>query len=339
MAVLTRWAERHTGAGAGRQPELLAGDGGRRQYYRLGNGRLVLSGPDAAENLAWLRIGRHLWSKGLALPRITVYDSGLGLFQLEDLGDRLLAFNPSEDLYFQAVELLARLHQKGLDGFDFRWCFQTRSYSSAMARKNEIEYFLWQLVDRYLGQALPKGLKPEVKALAVLAGSAEEGGRVLMHRDFQGRNLIDFQGRLWMLDWQGARLGPAVYDLSSLMEETPGHLLDDSRKEKLLRHYLKTRRMTSHFKSFRREMSLVGPVRMMQALGAYSKFTLEGKTRYVSYIFPALKRLVEMFQQKPLADFPRLRAVAEEAMEAVGNKLIESLNIPNKVLFKSDDLS
>ena len=35
-----------------------------------------------------------------------------------------------------------------------------------------------------------------------------------MHRDFQSRNLMVHQGRLWLIDFQGMRFGPPAYDLA-----------------------------------------------------------------------------------------------------------------------------
>lgn len=314
---ISRWARKNLGPG--QKVEALNGDGGRRRYFRLkGRGRLVLAGPDPAENLAWLRIGRHLWFKSLPLPRIEAHDLSQGLFLLEDLGDELLARQPRKDLYFQAVELAARIHQEGSEGFDYRWSYQGDRYSAAMAEHDEIAYFLRQLVSGYFKfSRLPEGIKAEAQALASLAVSGREAW-VLMHRDFQGRNLIDCRGRLWVLDWQGARLGPAVYDLSSLMEECSTCRLSDGLKDELLRHYLKIRRLLSRHKFFQRELAVVGAVRMMQALGAYGKFSLEGKNKFKAFIAPGLDSLAGMFRREELSPFPLLRAVIEETALMAG---------------------
>ena len=317
-ARVRRWAERVLEAGL--TPRPLCGDGGRRRYFRLeGTGRLILAGPDSAENLAWLRIGRHLWFKSLPLPRIQAYDLNQGFFLLEDLGDELLAARPGEDLFFQAVELAARLHAEGREGFDSGWCHQRARYSAAMAEHDEIGYFLKQL-GRLKRPWLPSGIKAEAKALAALAVSGSEEW-VLMHRDFQGRNLINFQEHLWILDWQGARPGPAAYDLSSLMEECPGQRLSEDFKDRLLRHYLKIRRLGHRHQSFRRELTVIGAVRMMQALGAFIKISLEGKDKFAAYIPAALERLDEMFRQKPLSSFTLLRSVIQDAALETGNTI------------------
>ena len=125
-AQLRRWAETRLNAKIRLTP--LPVGGGHRRYFRLeGQSLLALQGPDQAENLAWLRIGRHLWFEGLPLPRIQDYDIENGFFLLDDLGDLHLADSTEPGRYYPlAVELLARLHRQGLEGFSPDWCYQTR---------------------------------------------------------------------------------------------------------------------------------------------------------------------------------------------------------------------
>lgn len=312
-ADLAAWVEARTGRPARLQP--LAGDGGARCYFRVADeGLLALHGPNPAENLAWLRLGRHLWYKDLPLPRIHAHDLERGFFLLEDLGDERLADSPAHaPRYAEAVDLLARIHDEGLRGFNTGWCFQTRAYDAAMVETQEVGYFLNSLLVNYLKwPAWPRGARSEARLLARLAASRPER-RVLMHRDFQGRNLMLKNGRVHVLDWQGARPGPAAYDLTSLLEETPAGPLSPEFKETLVARYLAARGPGAWRRAFRRDLTIVGAARLMQALGAYAKLTLAGKPKFAAYIGPALGRLRELFQSPILAPFPALRAAAEAA--------------------------
>ena len=297
------------------EAEPLAGDGGGRRYFRLrGRELVVLSGPDPAENLAWLRIGRHLWFQGLPLPRIYDYDLDRGFFLLEDLGDERLADPPDKtDHYPEAARLLARFHLKGAEGFNPAWGHQTKAYDARMATEQEINYYLNSLIAGYLGLGRPSGLGEEARRLGRLAapGPAE---RVLMHRDYQGRNLMLKAGRIHIIDWQGARPGPAAYDLASLIEETPYVPLSEERKAETVAAYIRARGTGAWRKTFKRELAILSAVRMMQALGAYGKFVLAGKSKFESYISPLLRRLAEQMGHPALAGFPRLRRVTEEAL-------------------------
>jgi aminoglycoside/choline kinase family phosphotransferase len=135
----------------------LAGDGGQRQYFRLRErGLMLLHGPDAAENLAWLRIGRHLWFKGLPLPRIYDFDLTQGFFLLEDLGDAQLA-GPTDMTarYPEAARILARFHLRGAEGFNPAWGHQTRAYDANMATEQEVQYYLRAFITGYCGLPFP----------------------------------------------------------------------------------------------------------------------------------------------------------------------------------------
>lgn len=332
----------------------LTSDGGARRYFRVaGRNLLALHGSDQAENLAWLRIGRHLWYKGLALPRIHDYNLGHGFFLLEDLGDVHLADPTNHSALFpEAVELLARLHREGLDGFNPDWCHQTQAYDRAMIAGQEVGYFLQSLLLGYLGWPdLPRGIKAETGFLARLAAPRSED-RVLMHRDYQGRNLMikpaaeapngpmlttgpaektvagrpvssrpssggarpQSGRRVFFIDWQGARPGPAAYDLVSLLEETPYVPLTEEYKEELIKIYLNARGRGPWQKSFREEMIILSAPRLMQALGAYAKLTLAGKSKFAGFMWPVAERLRGVLSHPLLASScPLLRAAAAEA--------------------------
>lgn len=312
-ADLAAWVGARTGRPARLLP--LAGDGGTRRYFRVADENLLaLHGPNPAENLAWLRLGRHLWYKSLPLPRIHDHDLERGYFLLEDLGDERLADYPAHaSHYLEAVDLLARLHREGLRGFNVEWCFQTRAYDAAMVETQEVGYFLNSFIGNYLQRpGWPRGARAEARNLARLAASRPEQ-RVLMHRDFQGRNLMLKNGQVHILDWQGARPGPAAYDLASLLEETPAGPLSPDFKKALVERYLAARGPDVRRRDFRRDLTIVGAARLMQALGAYAKLTLAGKPKFAAYIGPALGRLRELFQSPLLAPFPALAALVEAA--------------------------
>ena len=44
--------------------------------------------------------------------------------------------------------------------------------------------------------------------------------RVLCHRDYHSRNLMLHEDRLYIIDFQDARMGPDTYDLVSLLRDS-----------------------------------------------------------------------------------------------------------------------
>ncbi|MDR2935213.1 MAG: phosphotransferase [Candidatus Adiutrix sp.] len=297
----------------------LAGGGGARRYFRLpGQGLLALHGPDRRENLAWLRIGRHLWFKGLPLPRIRAHDLERGFFLLDDLGDDRLDDRPDRlDRLDRAAANLARFHREGLDGFNPAWAFQTKTYNAALVARQEAAYFLRSFAADYLGLKIPRPAWAEARAFARLA-VPEPGRPSLMHRDFQGRNLMVNGDEVFILDWQGARLGPAAYDLASLLDDHPFEDLPGERRERLTDIYLKAAGQAGRGRAFRREMSWLGAARLMQALGAFGKLTLAGRPGFTRAMKPVAGRLRRRFSQPPLNRFTGLAAAAEAAAAALG---------------------
>ena len=315
-AGLAAWLKGLLGAIPGLVP--LAADGGLRRYFRLPErGLLALHGPDHRENLAWLRIGRHLWFKGLPLPRLRAHDLERGFFLLDDLGDGRLDYRPDRlGRLPRAVTNLARFHREGLRDFNPAWAFQTRTYNAALVARQEVGYFLKSFAADYLGLKIPRPAWAEAKEFA-RAAVPEQGKPSLMHRDFQVRNLMVREEEVFILDWQGARLGPAAYDLASLLEDHPFEDLPPESLDSLINLYLKEAGQKGRGRAFRRELLWLGAARLMQALGAFGKFTLAGKPGYTRAMKPMTGRLRRRFSQPPLRRFRCLEEVLEAAAAAL----------------------
>ena len=313
---LAVWLKRLLGSVPGLVP--LAGGGGGRRYYRLpGRGLLALHGPDRRENLAWLRIGRHLWFKGLPLPRLRGHDLERGFFLLDDLGDGRLEDRPDRlERLPRAVANLARFHRDGLADFNPAWAFQTRTYNTALVARQEAAYFLQSFAADYLGLKIPRPAWAEAREFARLAGP-ERVRPSLMHRDFQGRNLMVREGEVFILDWQGARLGPAAYDLASLLEDHPFEDLPEESLDRLTDLYLKEAGQTGRGRAFRRELLWLGAARLMQALGAFGKLTRAGRPGFTRAMKPVAGRLRRRFSRPPLRRFGALGTVLEAAAAAL----------------------
>jgi aminoglycoside/choline kinase family phosphotransferase len=97
---------------------------------------------------------------------------------------------------------------------------------------------------------------------------------------------------LYFIDFQGARLGPATYDLASLLYDPYVDLTEEIR-ESLMEQYLSMRKGADIVDLSKLEIRRAGLLRLMQAFGAYAKLSvLEGKaSKFQAYLFPALDRI------------------------------------------------
>ena len=286
------------------------------------------------ENDAFGYLAAHLGARGIPVPGVLAYKRSRGWSLLEDLGDRDLFSearralhgpppSPGDDgerervasLYREALDVLVRLQVDGVAGFDPRRTHNPPRYDAALMREGESGYFVRELLGRRLGLDAPPGLDAELDRLADRAAAA--GAPYLLHRDYQSQNLKIHLGRICVIDFQGARLGPAQYDLAALLLDPYADLPPAMRGE-LLEHYLDlfTARTHEDRGRFLGLFPLVAAHRLMQALGAYAFLGLQrGKPAFLAHIPAALRLLEETLG--PLADeAPRLAALVADARRA-----------------------
>ena len=300
--------------------EPLYGDGSDRCFYRVSSGSrtaLLVQGRDRAENRSYELIGRHLWSLNQAGPEFLAVDQEHGLFLIEDLGNSSLQnvactldFSGRVEMYQRVISLMANVHQKGKKGFDPKWCYQTPRYDRALILDRETGYFTAQFLRGDLGLTLPvRRLTPEFEALADAA--LHETEAVLMHRDFQSRNVMIKQGRPRLIDFQGARLGPPGYDLASLLYD-PYTDLSEPFREEMRSYYIQLRTGKPGFDpaAFTASYHFLAVCRLLQVLGAYGFLSrIKGKPLFRQYIPPAVRSLKGLLDREEFRFMPELRRV------------------------------
>ncbi len=219
--ALLHWACACLGASGG-ELRAVAGDASARRYFRLRLGRqsyIAVDAPPATEkNAAFLAVRETLERGGVRVPALVAADLERGFLLLGDLGDRLLLGELDADSvdgsYRQAFAILQRLAVLAPD--DPGW----PRYDDALLRE-ELgrfpEWFAGRLLQRPLSAA---ELQLWAALCDELVASALAQPQVLVHRDFHSRNLMpQADGALGVIDFQDAVIGPATYDLVSLLRD------------------------------------------------------------------------------------------------------------------------
>jgi len=117
------------------------------------------------------------------------------------------------------------------------------------------------------------------------------------HRDFHCRNLILFEGKIFLLDFQDAFLGPYPYDLVSLLLDPYAELPEES-VGRLQEHYFERQTYQPDRALFRREFCYVGIQRLLKALGTYAYLTAEKNLSfYEPFISLALRQLSPLLEE------------------------------------------
>ncbi|MCL6621085.1 MAG: phosphotransferase [Syntrophobacterales bacterium] len=300
--------------------------GSVRRFYRLAGAPPVVllyhprpPGAPVNENDSYFQIGRHLRRQGVPVPEIYAYCREEGWFLLEDVGDLSLEAaltRPGADwrrLYREALEILIRQQVAGREGFDPAWCFDTPRVTREFLLTRECHYFVEAFLRGYVG--LEVGVAELEADFRTLVAAALPGGpEVFLHRDYQSRNLHLHQGRLWVLDFQGGRLGPAGYDPAALLLD-PYVDLGEAREKELGGFYLALLRqkLPGAAEAFRESYFYLALCRNLQVLGAFGFLTaVQGKSPFAAAIPAALRGLGRRLATRP-GIFPALEEVTRLA--------------------------
>jgi aminoglycoside/choline kinase family phosphotransferase len=300
----------------------LTGDASTRQYFRVlrpDNPSVVLAVYDAPfkfDELPFVNVSRLLAHVPLPVPAIAGHADDLGILILEDLGDVTLQAHlgvtqPIEHdaLYKQAVEFLERLQRRGreLASDDFI------PFSIAFDRDKlmwELNFFVKHYLEAYRGESISSSVRSalEQEWLQITDELAGEP-RVLCHRDYHSRNLMIRSGRLYIIDYQDARMGPDTYDLVSLLRDSYVDLSED-RVDELIREFLKlgpdAHSRPDAVGEFRRRFDLMSVQRNLKALGTFGhQTTARHNPVYIQYIPRTLSYVRTNLERYPR--FARLR--------------------------------
>lgn len=262
----------------------------------------------------FLEISNKVQQQIPILPFIYGCDPEHGLILEEDLGDLTLKryciknksdLNMIRSVYKNVLIALNKWHNLDLVSCD-----------SVSSRRMDKEIFLWETsyfarycVREFCGCEHLLDQKWE-KECILLSQQVASLPPVCIHRDFQSENILVHENKIRFVDFQGARLGPAHYDIASLLFDPYVELLNESIVNELFCWYSE---LSGNDKKDKRELLICASQRLMQALGAYGNLCLhKGKEWYREYIPVALKRLFHVLNQ--LDGFERIKNVVESCM-------------------------
>jgi len=284
----------------------LPGDASFRRYVRLNRGSeaaLLMDAPPPKEDVRrFAAIARHLNRLGFSAPAVLAIDVATGLLLIEDFGDetysRLLSSPADEpELYVLATDLLIELHRQAE-----ATAIDLPPYDDRRFLEEAVLFADWYLPairraplsegDRAAFLDLWRDVLPTARAVP----------ETLVLRDYHVDNLMRVAGRegvraCGLLDFQDAVIGPATYDLMSLVEDARRDV-DATLAATLVDRYLAAFPDVDA-DAFRTSLAILGAQRHAKVIGIFTRLDRrDGKPAYLDHI-PRVWRLFERALDHP----------------------------------------
>ena len=294
-------------ANAGDHVEFIGARGSERVFFRCDKGVIVVyDDTTRTENGFYAAHARFLAERGVPVPSVLADLPDLKTTVMEWAGsERTMSFGD----YSKVVEELAKFNALGsdpaigsltmtqpFDGDTWKW---------------ERDLFAKHCLGARFRLSMPAAVEKELERVAEIL---EMEPRALVHRDFQSTNILwggdGNDADLKFIDFQGMRLGPAAYDLASLLYNPYTEIAEDERRE-LAALYAE--------KSGRSDIAKVLPFaavqRLVQCLGAYGRLASVGQPQFGRHVMPALQHLLAAADE---ADLDAVGALAEDLIAKEG---------------------
>lgn len=312
----------------------LPGDASTRRYFRVFSEKksfiVMKMEPFSNDGLSlpFVVLQKHLQQSGIDVPQILDIEPSKGFMLLEDLGDITL-LRKLQDVSDREQE--REIYEKIIDSLiDLQLqcspCAHPQLDLNAFKLKFDHEKLMWEMnfmIDHfykgYLGRTLdPKDEKYLRNTLSDICQTLANEPTVFTHRDFHSRNVMVVSNpecpdldRYVMIDFQDGRLGPAQYDLASLLKDSY-YQLEETQIISLLDYYRTryeslsgTHLNRSHFIKI---FDLMSVQRNLKAIGSFASFLMTrnnpGYLKYIGNTFENVRRTLLKYPE-----FKELREV------------------------------
>lgn len=279
-------------------PKFLGARGSERVFFGCDQGIAVMyDDGNRDENGKYPGHARWLKAKGIPVPEILADVPEKKVMLMSDAGtERKMTL----DDYVKVVETLVKFNALGT----------APDVPANLLPPFDDETWEWErnLFAKYcLGANFQLEMSETVrKELEGVAEMLEREPKALVHRDFQSTNVLWKNGELSFIDFQGMRLGPAAYDLASLVYD-PYVTFTEGERKALVALYAKLANRPELVKI----LPYAAVQRLAQCLGAYGRLASVGQPQFGKYVVPALRNLLAAADE---ANLNAIGALAEDLL-------------------------
>ncbi len=314
--------------------EKLPGSGSSRHYYRVfgKNGESVIAtlAIDDMDNKAFRHLSDVFRKSGTHVPAILAYDESIPQYYLQsDHGsvslmdliarwqkselDRSLSPEEKATIYREMIDCLrlAIIELIKIQKVDRSLIDEDKIYPPFSRRQImwDLNYFKYDFMKPSGIEFNESALEDDFERLANSLCEIPETLCGFMYRDFQSRNIMVEPGEVTLIDFQGGRFGPVVYDIVSLLWQAKARFPKHIRQE-MTDFYIEKYSETAGA-NIRKDMKRLLPkmvlFRTLQVLGAYGfRGLIEKKAHFIESIPFGLDNLNELLIAGELSDYPEL---------------------------------
>ena len=267
---ITNWLSKTIGNSSFNIKELRQ-EASDRKYYRIKaeNISYVLTDNfDKTDQSAnFLYASKILKNSSVNVPEVLAFSEDLRFVLLQDLGDESLDINDEyndEKILEMALEQLSKIYFSDQD------VLKSVTKESLLLQTNSFMDFCRE----------KKCSNDEIKSLENLRNELVHNllnqQFIPSHNDFERRNLMMFEGKLFVIDFQDLNMGPIGIDLASIMYEHsyeyPKALIDN-----LLEKHLKDNGLNASSAELKDMIMHALAHRSMRVVGTFNKYFKEGK--------------------------------------------------------------
>ena len=282
--------------------KLLPQSGSSRKYYRVkseNKNALVVINNDYKENVAFIEFSKTFKDTNVNVPDIYYTNLDNNLYIIEDLGNTTLysliekegkITNEIKSLYERIISELPKIQVESGKKINYDLCYPRNKFDKQSIQwdLNYFKYFFLKLAKiDFDEQELENDFETFINYLL------ETDTNNFLFRDFQSRNIIIKDDKVYFIDYQGGRKGALQYDIASLLFDAKAKLSNKLREELLDYYITQLNKITKINKDdFKNKYYGYVLIRILQAMGAYGyRGYFEQKTHFLTSIPPAIENL------------------------------------------------
>ncbi len=299
--------------------EAIKGDGSDRLYFRVFQGLnsfilMQLQKPSPSFT-SFLNVQKYFEQNEITVPKIKFYEETLGMILLEDLGDTTL-----EDIFWKKSPHLLTFYQQATDELVKIHHHKKSNQLSCMASQvifdtkklvDEMIYCQKHLLEDHcqipLSAKVTKALNRDFTDLCSLLDQKQ---KYMIHRDYHSRNLMIKEGKVYMIDFQDARMALCQYDLVSLLKDAYVNI-EKKMENKLIDYYiLKSKEFDFYISKdeFIQLYQLCSIQRCFKMCGSFAGFyNIKKDKSYLKYISKTLQNVLDDLSY--FSKYPTLKSI------------------------------